>query len=277
MTRGSLTIAGTGMRAISDVTLATKAAIEQADKVLYLLMDSLTAHYIDSLSRDAESLQGCYVNGMPRLEAYNLMVEAMLAPVRAGLNVCCLFYGHPGIYVYPSHLAIRIARAEGYQAVMMPGISTEDVLFADLGTDPAMTGLASFEATDFLVRQSAHVDPSCALVLWQVGLVGHSDYQTSGWRNIGLPMLCEKLEGIFGGTHVVTLYESALFTGVQSRIEQVRIDELRIENINPHTTMYVPPSKERTFDHKMVDRLAALTTDRIPPSGATVIDVSRQG
>jgi hypothetical protein len=37
---------------------------------------------------------------------------------------------------------------DGFDAVMLPGISAEDCLFADLGIDPGMIGCQSFEATD---------------------------------------------------------------------------------------------------------------------------------
>jgi len=34
---------------------------------------------------------------------------------------------------------------------MLPGISTEDCLYADLGVDPGLIGSQNFEATDFIV------------------------------------------------------------------------------------------------------------------------------
>ena len=65
------------------------------------------------------------------------MAEAILEPVRAGKRVCAAFYGHPGVFVLPSHDAISRARAEGFEATMLPGVSAEDCLVADLGVDPA--------------------------------------------------------------------------------------------------------------------------------------------
>jgi hypothetical protein len=35
---------------------------------------------------------------------------------------------------------------------MLPGISAEDCLFADLGIDPGIYGCQSYEATDFLAN-----------------------------------------------------------------------------------------------------------------------------
>ena len=76
------------------------------------------------------------VEGRSRLDTYQDMVDRILACVREGSDVCVAFYGHPGVFVYPSHEAIKRARIEGYKATMLPGISAEDCLFADLGIDP---------------------------------------------------------------------------------------------------------------------------------------------
>jgi precorrin-2 methylase len=64
-----------------------------------------------------------------------------MTAVREGLNVCAAFYGHPGVFVYASHQSIRLARAEGFEAQMLPGISAEDCVFADLGIDPENMGV----------------------------------------------------------------------------------------------------------------------------------------
>jgi hypothetical protein len=53
--------------------------------------------------------------------------------------------------VDPAHESIRRARMEGISACMLPGISAEDCLFAELGIEPSENGCQSFEATDFLV------------------------------------------------------------------------------------------------------------------------------
>jgi len=56
------------------------------------------------------------------------MVERILKNVKDGFKVCVVFYGHPGVFVQPSHEAIRIARLEGFSARMLPGISAEELL-----------------------------------------------------------------------------------------------------------------------------------------------------
>jgi hypothetical protein len=51
---------------------------------------------------------------------------------------------------------------------MLPGISSEDGLFADLGVHPVSYGRQSYEATDFLAN-GRKTDPTSSVVLWQIG------------------------------------------------------------------------------------------------------------
>lgn len=95
----------------------------------------------------------------------------MLNDVRAGKNVLGIFYGHPGVFVNPSHRALAIAREEGFTAKMLPGVSAEDYMFSDLEFDPAVHGCCSFEATDFLLRE-VPLNTSTNNIIWQVGSVG---------------------------------------------------------------------------------------------------------
>lgn len=95
----------------------------------------------------------------------------MLRDVRAGLDVLGIFYGHPGVFVSPTHRAIAIAQDEGYVAKMLPGVSAEDYMFSDLGFDPAVHGCMSQEATALLLT-GTKLDPTVHNIIWQVGSVG---------------------------------------------------------------------------------------------------------
>jgi uncharacterized protein YabN with tetrapyrrole methylase and pyrophosphatase domain len=115
-------------------------------------------------------------------------IKVMLKDVRAGHDVLGIFYGHPGVFVSPTHRAIAIAREEGYKARMLPGISAEDCLFADLGIDPAINGCVTHEATELLMRDRA-LNPSVHNIIWQVGGVGVTTmvFDVSPYHLRGLP------------------------------------------------------------------------------------------
>ena len=209
MKSGCLTVVGTGIQFVGQLTLAAKAWIEQADKVLYAVADPATAKWLQSLNKTAESLP-YNTNNHWRKQTYAEMVEVMLAAVRRGLNVCAVFYGHPGVFANPTREAIRRARDEGFRAQMLPGISAADCLFADLGVDPGRYGCQSFETTDFLIRDR-QFDPRSALILWQIGLIGNLSFFQEERVAWGLKVLAEVLERYYDRDHEVIVYEAAVY------------------------------------------------------------------
>ena len=236
---GSLVVVGTGLRAPVHITPEARDEISHAEKVFYLMSDPLSEMWIKRLNPTARSLASCYVSSRPRMAAYQRMIDRILGPVRSGRRVCVAFYGHPGVFVFPSHEAIRRAKKEGFDARMLPGISAEDCLFSELGLDPARSGCQSYEATDFLVYRR-RFDPSSALVLWQVGVVGNLEYGDRPARS-GLRVLASRLARVYGRKHEVVLYEASLLPVVPSTIRSTTLEELSSAGVTGGMTLFVPP------------------------------------
>jgi uncharacterized protein YabN with tetrapyrrole methylase and pyrophosphatase domain len=207
--------------------------------VLYLVSDPISSVGIVALNPRATSLDGLYEEGAPHRAAYERMTEAILEPVRAGKRVCAAFYGHPGVFVLPSHDAIARARAEGFDAEMLPGVSAEDCLVADLGVDPAVNGMQSYEAGDFLRRRPA-IEPTTALVLWQIGVVGSRTYSAHASAP-ALGELVELLLELYPAGHAAVVYEASSYPRVAPIVRNMRLDELDGEAVSPASTLYVPP------------------------------------
>lgn len=200
--------------------------------------DPISAQGIEQLNPNALSLEDCYVVSEHRRRAYARMVERILTPVRAGRRVCAAFYGHPGVFVLPSHEAIAQARNEGYDARMLPGISAEDCLFADLGVDPSTTGCQSYEATRFLERRPT-LEPSAALVLWQIGVVGSANHSEEP-QAPALDALVAALHAHYPDDHEVVVYEASPYPGMAPLLRAVPLARLA-EAVTPASTLYVPP------------------------------------
>jgi len=252
---GTLTVVGTGYLVAGQATIEALACIEKAQKLFYLVTEPATSQWLESLNSTAESLQDCYAVGKHRYDTYREMVERMLAPVRKGKRVVAAFYGHPGVFVYPSHEAIRRARKEGFAARMLPGISAEDCLFADLGIDPALYGCQSFEATDFLIHRRKF-DPSSHLILWQVGAIGVKDYQNRElWSRGGLRVLVEALGKTYPPGHEVVIYEAAQYPVCEPLVKRVVLAKLAKSRVTVISTLYVPPRRKARLDKRMMARL----------------------
>jgi uncharacterized protein YabN with tetrapyrrole methylase and pyrophosphatase domain len=242
---GSLTIVGTGIRLASQVTSEALAQIEHAERLFYLAGEPATAYWLQRLNASAESLLDCYVEGRPRAAAYVEMATRALDAVRAGQRVVVAFYGHPGIAVDPAHAMLRQARKEGYRARMLPGISAEACLIADLGVDPLRPGWQSYEAWTFMAARP-RFDPRVSLVLWQIGLIYHRGISMAGTHDPrGLKDLSRALSTRYPSTHSVVLYEASPFHIAEPRIERCPLARLPRVTVDTSTTLYVPPLSRR--------------------------------
>jgi uncharacterized protein YabN with tetrapyrrole methylase and pyrophosphatase domain len=250
---GSLTVVGTGIQLGTHLTREARLLLETADVVLTLVAEPGMQAFLEELNPETRSLGNLYQLGERRADTYEAMAEEILRHVREGKNVVAAFYGHPGVFVAPSHEAIRIARAEGFTASMLPGISAEDCLFADLGIDPSRFGCQSYEATDFLVHRRS-IDPTAALVLWQIGTVG-SVVAAATKQPTGLPVLVEALLAHYPPEHGVTVYEASPYPGFDPLVRAVELGELSAEHVTALSTLYVPPREPAALDLTMIDRL----------------------
>jgi hypothetical protein len=111
---------------------------------------------------------------------------------------------------------------------MLPGVSSLDCLFADLGVDPAAAGLQTYEAGDFLRRRPA-LEPRAALVLWQVGVVESIDGLAAALRERYPP------------EHGLIVYEASPYPGVAPRIDSVPLGALASVQLSQRSTLYVQP------------------------------------
>lgn len=253
--RGQLACVGLGMMLGAHLAPRARHHVEAADVVFTAVSDPLVAAWLADMRPDVRSLQGLYAEGKSRHETYRQMVDAMLQEVRRGARVCGAFYGHPGVFAKVPHDAVAQARAEGYHAVMEPGISAEDCLYADLGLDPGRYGCQHYEASQFLFYRR-RIDPSALLVLWQVGIVGDRSYRRfstgPGYRRV----LVERLLEDYPADHAVKLYEAATVPIASPRIEVLPLAGLVGAELNMQTTLVVPPAVPMQRDDDMLARIA---------------------
>lgn len=254
---GRLTCVGTGMTMASHLTPLSKSYIEQAD-VVYSLMSHGAVHaWLQTMNPNIVSLQQYYQEGRNRKDSYRDMVEAMLTSVREGKNVVGAFYGHPGVFAYVPHKAIEIAKSEGYQAHMEPGISAEDCLVADLGIDPGKYGCIQFETTQ-LMHYQRQLDPTAYLILWQIGIAGDLSLSQFSTNQKRLSLLVELLSEHYPEDHPVILYEARTLPIGEPRINTVLLRDLPNAELSMHTTAVLKPSKKLQTNPAMTDRLQQL-------------------
>jgi precorrin-6B methylase 1 len=254
---GSLVCVGVGMTLGSHLSPLARSHIEKADVVFAVVSDGIVEQWLAGMNADVRSLQPLYREGKSRMDTYRQMVETMLFEVRAGKKVCGAFYGHPGVFAWPPHKAIEIARGEGFDAHMEPGISAEDCLYADLGIDPGKVGCQHFEASQLLFYKR-RIDPTAYLVLWQVGVVGDQSLARFSTGAQYRRVMVEVLSRDYPLEHEVIIYRCATLPIQQPRIERTTLARLVDAAIDLHDTVVVPPARALEVDHAMRARLAAL-------------------
>ena len=250
--RGSLVVVGTGMKLVAHTTLEALACIESAEQLFYLVDEPATEAWLRRLNPTATSLEGYYAVGKPREKTYRDIANRLVSAVRSGQQVCAAFYGHPGVFVDPSHAAVRRLRREGFAARMLPGISSEDCLFADLQLDPGARGCQSFEASDFLACRR-RFDPTSPLVLWQVGALGEPGYRPEmSSRTERLEVLTAFLRAHYPARHPIVLYEAANFPTCEPVVRRIPLSRLPRTTVFTLVTILVPPLPDRVDDPKIM-------------------------
>jgi uncharacterized protein YabN with tetrapyrrole methylase and pyrophosphatase domain len=131
---------------------------------------------------------------------------------------------------------------------MLPGISSEDCLFADLNIDPSI-GWLTFEATDFLVRKRKF-DTLCHLILWQIGAIGDVTYNPAKHNKSGLIILRDFLKKYYDTDHEVVVYEAAQYAVCKPVIQCLPLSKLDQAYVDLGSTLYIPPktSALKNFD-----------------------------
>jgi len=260
--QGSIVCVGIGMTLGSHISPLARNYIEQADIVFSLVSDGLVEQWIEGMNQDVRSLQPHYHEGTSRIVTYKNMVQEIIKEVEKGHRVVGAFYGHPGVFACVPHLAIEQAKSLGYFAQMEPGISAEDCLFADLGIDPGEYGCAQFESSQFMFYKR-RIDPSAYLILWQIGIAGDTSLAKFSTGADYRQVLVEILQENYPLTHQVILYEAPTLAIYQPRKSVINLSELLTAQINPHSTLVIPPSEKLSINEAILQRLDSIARQEV--------------
>jgi len=254
---GSLVCVGTGMTLGAHISPIAKSHIEQADLVFSLMATGFSEKWLEGMNSNVRSLQHYYEEGKNRNITYNEMVEAILNAVREGKKVVAAFYGHPGVFACVAHRAIKKAKLEELPASMLPGISAEDCLYADLGIDPGNTGCAHFETSQFMFYKRT-IDTAAHLILWQVALAGDKSlgkFSTGrAYRQVLVDLLLEN----YPSNHQVILYQAKGIAIDSMRADKIALADLVDAELFMHTTLVIPPCNKMKANKVILERLALI-------------------
>lgn len=254
----TLIIVGSGIKFMSHLTTEAKASIENSDKVLYLVNDPLMQEWIKTTNSSSESLDTLYANNASRNDNYRSISEYIIENLKKHKTLCVVVYGHPTVFVQPTLYAAESAKKEGFNVVIMPGISAEDCLFADLLIDPGSSGCQSYEATDFLLYQR-NFDPCSHLILWQPYVIGVLRVVDQHDPVAGLNLLVDYLSHKYTLDHQVIVYEAAQYPTFKPRILNTKLKQLPHSNITRLSTLYIPPIEKCLPNQDMLAKIKKIS------------------
>jgi hypothetical protein len=162
----------------------------------------------------------------------------------------------------------------GYNAYMLPAISSLDCLFADVGFDPSRHSCQIVEATDLLVRNRIP-DVTASVILFQIGCVGDLGYNSRGYDRRNVPLLAEYLSSFYGHDFEAILYEAAQYPVCKPKVRRVKLGELAESKPTGISTLYIPPATLRSRDDAMIERLGLETPAFAQSNGVTAHSVAR--
>lgn len=250
----SLTIVGTGIKSISHLTIEAIAHIQQAGLVLYSVNEPLIAEWIKRNNSHAISLDEITPESNRRIDYYAAMTTHIVNEVKRAQHVCVVFYGHPAVFAKPALDAATELKSAGYPTYVLPGISADACLFADLGIDPGSHGLIAYETTAMLLRKKP-VDVSSHLILWQAGLIGSVCAIDQHQNQTGIELLKKYLQHFYADSHIIIAYEAALYPHTKPRIEPFILGNIDKVTLTSLTTLYLAPNAQANVDADMVAAL----------------------
>ena len=217
---------------------------------MYLVNEPITKQWIERYSKLSESLDATYFSENDRQNSYDKIRDKILAELETYNFITVVLYGHPTIFADPGLQAIIAAQKNSIETIILPGISVENCLYADLKIDPGQFGCFHVEATELLLYDKI-IDPTAHICIWQVG-IPNSSHTTNH-----LKLLLIKLKNYYPEDHSAILYEAAMYPGIEPRIHQFSLGDIEVQSIGTLSTLYIPPLAQRKLNMGVLTRLTS--------------------
>jgi len=136
-------IVGLGNVGTRQITKETEEVLRKSEQVFLLFYQKVMFDYIaKELGTPVTDLHQEYEEGLDRSKTYRKMADRVInSAVEAKNPVTFALYGHPTIFVSPTRLIQEEATGKGLRVKVLPGISSIDCIFAEIGFDPGTTGI----------------------------------------------------------------------------------------------------------------------------------------
>jgi len=233
-----LVVAGSGIQYLSHLTHETKINIQDASLVLFLVNEPMIKDWILKNSQASEDLDSLYRSSEDRNTVYTAIENYILSALNNIDNLCVVFYGHPCMCAKPALNAAKRASKKGIKVKVLPAISAEACLYADLHINPLEHGLYSLEASTLLNKQKL-IDTSTNLLIWQVSHIN----QTGHYKKpniIGIQSLQSYLMNYYPESKQCIIYEASLYSHFLPAIQSLPLNNIEKAVYSPLSSLFIP-------------------------------------
>lgn len=235
---------GSGIYSFHDITLLTQHILVEKCRTVYCLHDLPSLErYLDQLARRVQNLMPVYYrDGRDRSDIYDDIVDHVLATPAEQRPAALLLHGHPLVYSTISQRLIAACAVAGLTLEIVPGVSSLDRMIVDLRLDIGEDGVQIYNAAGVLARNTV-LNPAAGCFILQIGALTGAATRAATSRPEEISRLKNYLLKFYPPDHRVSVVESAVETGFESRVAEIeleRLDELDAA-FNYNASLYLPP------------------------------------
>lgn len=223
---------------------------------MYLVNEPITKQWIERYAKLSESLDSIYFSENDRQISYDKIRDKILTELETYNFITVVLYGHPTVFADPGLQAIIAAQKNSIETIILPGISIENCLYADLKIDPGQFGCFHIEATELLLYDKI-IDPTTHLCIWQPGMIGNRSVPELNQKSDHLELLRVKLEKYYPRDHISILYEASIYPGVEPKIHKFPLYDTENQIMGTLSTLYIPPLPQRKPDLKILSQITS--------------------
>ncbi len=136
--RPSIVVVGTGPGPLRLLTGEAAEALQSAPKVFFRMSALPAYRWLDGQGKHLVSFDAAYaIPGFEYRDLYAMIAEAIVREARVEGTVVYALPGHPFVFESTTPLILETAKAEDLDVRVVLGMSFLEVVYAELGLDPA--------------------------------------------------------------------------------------------------------------------------------------------
>lgn len=238
---------GLGLDARAHLTPEAMRAVRSCVEIFVLAPDASAVSLVRELNPSAHVVdcQKFYRNRRRRPAVYDSIAEAVLQACTKYTDTALVVYGHPMFLVSAVETLLEGAREIGVPTKVIPGVSSLDMVMADLQLDVGY-GVTVADAT-LLLKSGLRLDTRLPLLVFQIANVGSDRVERGAIPRDRLVEVLNHLQETYPDDHdciLVVSQKSLLDDGymLRSTLEELKHD--RTVRLEDRPTLFLPGLEE---------------------------------